>query len=196
MGQCGQAHLRVKLELSPRPAPDADRPEQKRTARPRPGGVALSRSEAVAQQWLAPVPPVMTQTDAGHGSDDIESRLALDADRLQGERIVEPADEAVRAGADADRGSRRSADKSAGERALPDPRRRREHRPGQTDFVGEADLRPEARNIRLVKLRRRAARRRKDTVENARREYNVASRPRASAAQHAYLDIGLRRRRR
>src|SRR5262245_47657044 len=100
-----------------------------------------------------------TQLEAGHGGDDIESGLALDADRLQGERIAEPADEAVRADANADRGSRRSADISAGERALPDPRRRREHGPSQADVVGEADLRSEARNIRLVKLRRRAARR-------------------------------------
>src|SRR5262245_16102794 len=175
MGQRGRLHLRVKLELSPHPAlQEAGQSGKSEPPGRGPGGVAFFRLEAQARQRLAPVTPMhaladglhRTQLEPGHRGDDIEPGLTLDADRLQGEGIIQPADETIRADADADRGSRRSADKSAGERARPDPRRRRKHGPGQADVIGEADLRSKARNVRLVKLRWRAARGRKDTVEN------------------------------
>ncbi len=68
------------------------------------------------------MPPVMTdgceraQFEPAHRGDDIESGLAFDADRLKGERVVEPTDQPVSGGSDTHRGSAGSADISAGQR--------------------------------------------------------------------------------
>lgn len=52
-----------------------------------------------------------------HGRDDVETGLALEAHRLESERVVESTDKTVRADADADRRSTRNANVTTGQRA-------------------------------------------------------------------------------
>jgi hypothetical protein len=74
---------------------------------------------------LAPV----TQRHRGDAGGDIETGIALDADRLQRDRAVGAADQNIGADPDADRGAAGGADIIAGERTRPQAGGRREHCP-------------------------------------------------------------------
>src|SRR5262245_1621938 len=143
------------------------------------------------------MPPVMadghhgTQIESGHGGNGIEPGLAFDAKRLKSERVVEPADETVSRDADTYRRPSGSADISAGQRTRAHPRSGREDGPAQGYIIGETDLRSEALNITLIVLGRSAARGHEHAVEYARRKHDIACRSRASAVQHARLDVRL-----
>ena len=71
---------------------------------------------------------------------DAEADLALQAERLQRDRIVGAADQHVAADADADRRAALRAGVIAGEIAGPEPRHRRVHAPGQRRFLGDAEI--------------------------------------------------------
>ena len=85
-----------------------------------------------------------TQFQARNASGDVESRLPLHAERLQGHGIVRAADQRIRACAAAERSIGLPADIIAGEIAEADLRRRRENGPHQRGRFGEADIDPEA----------------------------------------------------
>ena len=57
------------------------------------------------------------QIEPRHCRDDVETGLALEAHRLESERVVESTDKTVRADADADRRSTRNANVTTGQRA-------------------------------------------------------------------------------
>src|SRR5262245_22258305 len=84
------------------------------------------------------------QIETGDRCDDIESDLTFEADRLKGKRIVEPPDQAVGAGADADCHAAGNANISTGQCAGSHTRGGRKDGPGQCYVVGEPDLRTEA----------------------------------------------------
>ena len=133
--------------------------------------------------------------EPAHRGNDIEPGLAFDADWLKGERVVEPADQAVSSGSDADRSSARSADISAGERPRADVRGGRENGPGHARVAGKSDLRAEALDGALIVLGWGAARWGEDAIIRSRRINDLARCARASAAQHTDLDGGVRRHR-
>ena len=72
---------------------------------------------------LAAMTAMMTDRSNGlqiksrHCRDDVESGLALDAHRLESERVIESTDKTVRADADADRRSTGNANVTTGQRA-------------------------------------------------------------------------------
>src|SRR5262249_58245584 len=153
-------------------------------------------TRAVSQR-LATMAPVMadgrhgTQIESGYRGNGIEPGLAFDANRLKGERVVDPADEAVSRDADTYRRPSGSADISAGLRTRAHPRSGREDGPAHGYIIGETDLRSEALNITLIVLGRSAARRHEHAVEYTRRKDDIACRSRASPVQHARLDVRL-----
>src|SRR5262245_54852682 len=135
------------------------------------------------------------QIKSGDSRNHIKSSQTLNAHRLQGERIVQSADKAVGSDADADRCPAGNADITAGQRARPKARSRREHDPTQGNIIGEADLRSKAADCATIVLQRRTRSWSEDTIEYACRYDNKACRPRASAIQTARLDIGVSGRR-
>jgi hypothetical protein len=99
-----------------------------------------------------PLPP-RPQLQAFQSGGDAEADLALQAERLQRDRIVGAADQHIAAGADPDRRTALSAGISAGEIAGPEPRHRREHTPGQRRFLGDAEIEahfPDGRDIAVL----------------------------------------------
>ena len=117
------------------------------------------------------------QIKSGDGRNHIESSLTLNAHRLQCERIVQSADKAVGSDADADRRAAGNADITAGQRARPKARSRREHDPTQGNIIGEAELRSEAADRATIVLQRRTRGWSEDTIEHACRYDNKACRP-------------------
>src|SRR5262249_31544593 len=121
-----------------------------------------------------------------------ESGLTFDADWLKRKRVVEPADQAIGTGADADCRAARNTNISPVQCARPHARGGRKDGPGQCYVVCEPDLRTEASNVTLIILGRSTARGREHAVERARRKDNISCRPRASTAQHAHLNVRMR----
>jgi hypothetical protein len=164
-----------------------------------PGGLELSEQAlllVVAAPMMAGARDNRLQIEPGYGGDDIESDLALDAHRLKGKCIVEPAYEAVRSNADTDCCSSRSADISASQRTCADARGRGEDGPSKAYVIGKPDLGSKTANNAPIILDWRAGGRPEDAIECTRRHDDKAFRPRASAAQHARLNIGVGRCRR
>ena len=71
---------------------------------------------------------------------DVEADLALQAQRLQRDRIVGIADQHIAAEADTDRGAALGAGIGACEVALPDPRHRRIDTPRQRRLLGNSEI--------------------------------------------------------
>lgn len=133
------------------------------------------------------------QLKSRYRGNDIEAGLTLQTQWLQGERIVEPADQAVGTPADAHDRTGRGADITAGQRGWPDTRGQREDRPTENGFIAKSGLSSEALHAGLIVLRR-ANRRREDAIECARRKDDETGVSRAMAAQLASLDIRVRGR--
>ena len=96
------------------------------------------------------------QIEPRHCRHDVEAGLALNAHRLESERVIESADKAVGSDANADRPPAGNADVTAGQCARANARSRREHDPTQGNIIGEADLRSEAADGAPIVLQRRA----------------------------------------
>ncbi len=90
---------------------------------------------------LAAAPePDRLQLDVGNAGRDVQTGLALQADRLQRVGIFRATDQEVAAEADADRGVGANAALTDGEVAASHPPGRRVHRPDQPGLVGEAEI--------------------------------------------------------
>jgi len=83
----------------------------------KPGVLVLSKHALAAMTAMMTDRSNGLQIEPRHGRDDVETGLALDAHRLESERIVESTDKTVRADADADRRSTRNANVTTGQRA-------------------------------------------------------------------------------
>src|SRR5690242_19417439 len=118
--------------------------------------------------------PHGAQLQPRYRGDDVQAESAFDADRLQGEGIVETADETIGRATDADCHATGRPDISAGQRAWSDMRRGRKDSPTHGNIVREADLGSETLHRTLVILWRSAGRRREDTIESARRKDDIA----------------------
>jgi len=84
-------------------------------------------------------PARIVQTEAGYARRDIEALLALDAERLQRNRLLEAADKHIGAKAHTDRGFGRSSAIGTSKRAWPGLAAG-EDRPGHIALTGEADV--------------------------------------------------------
>src|SRR5882724_7719875 len=82
----------------------------------------------------------LPQFQAFKARGDAETDLSLYAHRLQRDGIVRTADQHVATDTDAERGAGIGADVIAGEIALPEPRHRREHIPGERGLLGDTDI--------------------------------------------------------
>src|SRR5262245_37142178 len=81
----------------------------------------------------------VTQAEAGNAGRDIEALLALDTDRLEGDRLLEAADQHIGTKPYSDRGFGRGAAIGAGKRPAVDLAGS-EDRPGHIGFRGNADV--------------------------------------------------------
>src|SRR6185437_8101961 len=147
---------------------------------------------------LAAMPPVVAggceraQFEPAHRGDDIESGLAFDADRLKGKRVLEATDQAVGGGSDTHGGSAGSPHISAGQRTRADVLGSRKDGPAHDRFVRKSDLSAKALDGALIVLGRGAARWGEDAVIRSRRVNDVGCCAGALAAEHPYLDGGVR----
>src|ERR1700682_4612571 len=80
------------------------------------------------------------QLEAGAPAGDVQSGLALRADRLQRKGMGWAADQEIAAAADADRSVGADAAITAGEIAASEPAVRRIHRPGEFGLLGNAEI--------------------------------------------------------
>ena len=113
------------------------------------------RGGSAVTVMLVKVPAAMSdpdrlQLEIGDAGRDVQSGLALHADRLQRVGIRRAADQEIAAAADADRRIGADAAIIAGEFAAPDPAGRRIHRPGKLGLLGEAEIDAEAANGRDI----------------------------------------------
>src|ERR1700761_2472669 len=99
-----------------------------------PGPGAHSASELTCRL------PSRPQFQALQARSDAETDIALDAQRLQRDGFVRAADQDIGAETEADGGAAVDTGIVAGEIALPEPRRRRIHAPGQPGLLGDADI--------------------------------------------------------
>src|SRR5581483_5190801 len=83
------------------------------------------------------------ELEPGDAGRDIQSGLALHADRLQRIGIARAADQEVAAAADADRRIGADTAIAAGELAIGEPRGRRTDGPGDARLRGDAEIEPE-----------------------------------------------------
>src|ERR1700722_3377152 len=81
-----------------------------------------------------------TQFQAFKSGGDVQTNLALQAQRLQRDRIIGAADQHVAAGADADRGATLRASIIAGEIAGSQAPDGGKHAPGKRGFLGDAEI--------------------------------------------------------
>src|SRR6185437_6515848 len=86
------------------------------------------------------------EVETGDAGRDVQSGLALHADRLQRVGIGRTADQEIAAAADADRGIGADAAIAAGEFAAPKPAGRRIHRPRNLGLFGDAEIKTDAAN--------------------------------------------------
>src|SRR5580704_14483948 len=84
--------------------------------------------------------PERLQLDIGDTGGDVQSGLALHADRLQRVGILRTADQEITAATDADRRVGADAAVIAAEFAATDPSHRCIHRPGKPGLFGEAEI--------------------------------------------------------
>src|SRR2546430_12488159 len=84
--------------------------------------------------------PSRPQFQALQPGGDVKADLALQAERLQGDRIGRAADKNVATGADADRRAALRARVVAGEIARTEPLDRRVHAPGECGFLRDAEI--------------------------------------------------------
>lgn len=73
--------------------------------------------------------PRPLKVKSGHSSNDIEPGFPLEADRLKGESVIRPSDQAICRAANADSGTAGNADIAPVECARPDVASRREDGP-------------------------------------------------------------------
>src|ERR1700761_3920332 len=97
------------------------------------------------------VPPAATdcrrlEIETGDAGRNVETGLALNADRLQRISIGRSTDQEVAAATDADRGVGANAAVATGQRTITDRADRRVHRPGELGALGDAEIEAEAAN--------------------------------------------------
>src|ERR1700733_4778482 len=97
-----------------------------------------------------------TQFQAFKSGGDVQANLALQAQRLQRDRIVGTADQHVAAGADADRGAALRAGIIAGEIAGSQAPDGGKHAPGKRRFLGDAEIDADLADGRDVAIFRHA----------------------------------------
>src|SRR5690242_10210374 len=119
--------------------------------------------------------PDRIQFKLGCRCDQVETGLALETDRLQGERVA-AADQAVGADADTDCRSGGHPAIDARQCARSYARSRRENDPSQSDVIAEADLRADAVNGGLIVLSRAPSARGENAIERLIRYDDVACR--------------------
>src|SRR5258706_16258453 len=90
--------------------------------------------------------------EAGNARSDVQSGLALHADRLQRIGVARSTDEKVAAAADTDRSVGADAAIGAGEPAKAQPRGRRGDGPGELRLRGDADIDADAPHRRDIGL--------------------------------------------
>src|SRR6266700_8326790 len=100
--------------------------------------------------------PPRSKFQAFQAGRDAEADLALDAERLQRDRIRRAADQHVAADPDADRRAALRAGVIAREIAGPEPRHRRVHAPGQRRFLGDAEIEADLADGRDITVLRHA----------------------------------------
>jgi hypothetical protein len=83
----------------------------------------------------------------------VEAGLALNAERLERDRVVRPADQQIAAAADADLGVAADATVVAGQVATADAAGRGVHGPREVGALGDADIKAETGDGRDVRLR-------------------------------------------
>ena len=103
-----------------------------------PVGVVVPRSAHIGR----------TQVDVDNACDGAEAGLALQAQRLQRDRIVGAADQQVGADADTRRGVGAHTAEMTGKRTAANPMARRVHDPRETGFRGCAQIETEALDVR------------------------------------------------
>src|SRR3954454_7709147 len=96
------------------------------------------------------------ELDSGDGGCEVETGLALHADRLQRIGITRAADQKVAAEADADRRAGADAAIGAGEFAALKPTGRRTDGPGKSGLLGDAEIQSKAADGRDIGFRRTA----------------------------------------
>jgi hypothetical protein len=129
---------------------------------------------------LATMAPMMTdrpnglEIEPGHGGNDIEPGLALDAHWLKREGVVESTDEAVGPDANAHCCPTGNANITARQCTRAHARGSCEDGPAQRYIIGNTDLGSEAVHSALIVLGRSAGGWREDTIECARRQDDKA----------------------
>src|SRR6185437_3013608 len=93
------------------------------------------------------------EVETGDAGRDVQSGLALQADRLQRVGIGRTADQEIAAAADADRGVGADAAIAAGEFAAAEPVGRRIDGPGELGLVGDAEIEADAAHGGDIRLR-------------------------------------------
>src|ERR1700733_6670098 len=131
-----------------------------------------------------------TQFQAFKSGGDVQADLALQAQRLQRDRIVGAADQHVAAGADTDRSAALRAGIVAGEITGSQTPYRRKPAPGQRGFLGNAEIDADFTNGRDVTILRHAVDA-QHAAEIGDRADDEADAGPAAAFEHADLDAFL-----
>src|SRR5689334_21896821 len=127
------------------------------------------------------------QAESGNAGGDIEAFLALDAEGLQRDRLLEAPDQHIGAEADADRGFRRRPAIAALECAAV-RLAAGEHRPGHIALAGEAYIDAEPRDPPGIEFRPATARPAESAFHLSRRAEDQPDAGRHLAVQGADLD--------
>lgn len=128
-----------------------------------------------------------TQIDIDHASRGAEAGLALQAQRLQRDRIAGTADQQVRTDPDADRRVRSDSAEMASQRAAAQPAARRMDYPCEAGLLSDAKIKAKALDARDVRFRRRSGAATEDALKFRCRTNDIAY----MLAAFAFEDAGL-----
>jgi len=131
------------------------------------------------------------QIDIDDAGDGAQAGLALQAQRLQRNRIVRSANQQVGAEADADRGIGANTAEVTGERAAAEPVAWRVDRPRKAGLRRHAEIETETLDARNVGLSRRAGIAAENALQFRRRADNIADVLAALAFEDAGLNLLL-----
>src|SRR6266702_4309342 len=123
------------------------------------GGRLVSSETGFARFWFTPrwsLPePASTgraEVDRPDPGGDVEAAIALEAQGLQGDRVVGAADQRIGAEADTDGGAGGASGIAAGQRTRRQVGGWRDHRPDQDAALGVADIDPELHDVADIML--------------------------------------------
>lgn len=143
-----------------------------------------------------------TKIDIDHAGRGAEAGLALEAQRLQRDRVAGTTDQQVRTDPDADRRVRSDSAEMAGQRAAAQPSARRMDDPCQTGLLSDAEVEAKALDTRDVGFRRRTGAATEDALKFRCGTNDIAHMLAAPALEDAGLDpmmlilgLGARNRR-